>query len=993
MIDSPVQQIKERLDIVEVISSYIKLEKAGANYRALCPFHSEKTASFFVSPARQIWHCFGACFPGGSLIKTDKGYHNIEDIQVGQKILTHKGRFMPVVRRLWRSYNGEIIDIRVRKSNEVVSLTSDHKVYVIKTKNCIHRGRLTRICQRRCNKKYCPRFYLNYKVEKVPASELSLNDYLLFPIDEKIMDVNSINLNDYLTRTISDYARRLKKLPERIEVNEDFLKVLGYWIAEGSSDGTRIAFALGDHEEDFARDIIQRVKRVFGLGSVIQRRSIEKDGTSGIKVRVSSTNLANIFENLCGKGAFHKHIPFELQWLPPEKQRIILEAVHRGDGCTGRVPKTKTDRYFKSIGTISPILTEQIRDILLRLGIIPTITVSQARVDKKGLSHKKSYEISWQENIKLHYADIYKVNAISYAVFPVKEIKKRRLKGRVYNLTVDKDHSYVANNFVVENCGDGGDIFKFVMQIEGMEFGDALRLLAQKAGIELKRQDPKLMTQRKRLYEICELSTKFFEKQLQESKPGQEAKKYLLDRGILEDSMRKWRLGFAPASPGALADFLKARGYRQGEIKKSGIAISTDNNILKPRFQSRIIFPVFDFNSQVIGFGGRIFRPAAEVDATLSASPQSSSTPEEAKYINTPNTLLYDKSRILYGLDKAKVEIRKKDSCILVEGYTDVIMSAQAGLENVVATSGTALTPWQLQILKRYSKNLLLAFDMDVAGDTATKRGIDLAQSQGFNLKVIMMPQDKDPADITVASPQAWEKLVEGAKDIIDFYFETTLNRFADKAPFGPKEKVEISQALLPVIKRIPNKILQAHWLSELAKKIEAKEEDLEIELKKYSLREKTTRQEEQKAPQAKKPRKVMLEEKILSLILKTPENLNILAPDSFSFFSPRCQEILKKLEQEKIAQTSLDPITLKDWDQETLDFLNYLSLKADFEDEELAEPKEEILSCLKDLKGLALRQELESISQDIKKAEQVQDSKRLDVLLEKFNQLTKQLS
>jgi len=259
-------------------------------------------------------------------------------------------------------------------------------------------------------------------------------------------------------------------------------------------------------------------------------------------------------------------------------------------------------------------------------------------------------------------------------------------------------------------CGQGGDIFRFVMQIEGVEFGDALRILAQKAGIELKRQDPKLKTERNRLYEICELTCRFFEKQLAASSVGQEAEKYLLGRGINKESLKKWRVGYAPAVWQGLSDFLNSRGYQKGEIEKAGLGLTSEKGSFYDRFRGRIIFPIFDLNSQVIGFGGRVFK---EKDKK-----------EIAKYVNTPQTMLYDKGKLLYGLDKSKVAIRKNDACIMVEGYVDAIMAFQSGTENVVATSGTALTPFQLKILKRYSSNLLTAFDMDVAGDSATKGGL-----------------------------------------------------------------------------------------------------------------------------------------------------------------------------------------------------------------------------------------------------------------------------
>ena len=367
------------------------------------------------------------------------------------------------------------------------------------------------------------------------------------------------------------------------------------------------------------------------------------------------------------------------------------------------------------------------------------------------------------------------------------------------------------------SCGESGDIFKFIMKIEGVEFPEALKILANRAGVELKKISPesaKWRTEKQRLYEICELANQFFIKQL-ESSTGQKEKEYLLNRGISDESIKEWQIGYAPDTWQGLSNFLTNRGFKKEEILKAGLAVQKQEEPVKTydRFRGRIMFPIFDLNSQVVGFTGRVFNNSKEV----------------AKYVNTPNTLLYDKSQVLYGLNKAKMPIRQEEKCILVEGQIDVIMSHQAGIKNVVATSGTALTSFQLNILKRYSDSLITAFDMDAAGDSATKRGIDLAQKQGFNIKVITMPEDKDPADVVLENPEKWKELAGKTKSIMDFYFDTTFDRLNSEQA---EAKKEISKILLPQIKKIPNKIEQAHWIKELAERLGVREEDIRDELK-----------------------------------------------------------------------------------------------------------------------------------------------------------------
>ena len=525
-------------------------------------------------------------------------------------------------------------------------------------------------------------------------------------------------------------------------------------------------------------------------------------------------------------------------------------------------------------------------------------------------------------------------------------------------------------------CGAGHSIFDFVMKIEGIEFGDALRILAQRAGVELKPFHPEskeLATHRSRLYEILELACQFFEKQLEGKTIGAEARKYLLGRGISEDSIKKWRLGYSPDVWQGLIDFLASRGYRQPEIENAGLAIKKDAGGFYDRFRGRIMFPIFDINSQVISFGGRVFTQRDQK--------------EIAKYVNTPATILYDKSRTLYGLEKAKVEIRKQDSCLLAEGYTDAILSHQSGIINAVAVSGTALTPWHLKILRRFTENLLICFDMDLAGDTATKRGIDLAVNQGFNIKVVTLPEGKDPAELAAKSPEALKKAVKEAKSIMEFYFESALKKF-DKSKIEGKKG--ISKILLPVIKKIPNKIEQTFWLQKLSKEINVKEEDLTAEMAKIKLEEEILGLEpEEIINLPSKTRKELIEERLITLLLRSRRGLDSLLPEDLEFLSKDCAETVSAFQK-----TEDNEQVFKKLDSKVLERVNCLSLKVEMLDD--LSPKDQDIDfkdCLREIKNMEVKSRLEAISQELKSAENENNAKKISSLVAEFHKLAKKLS
>jgi len=541
-------------------------------------------------------------------------------------------------------------------------------------------------------------------------------------------------------------------------------------------------------------------------------------------------------------------------------------------------------------------------------------------------------------------------------------------------------------------CNLGGDIFKFIMLIEGVEFKDALSILAKKAGVELKPEPIEKRTERQRLYEICEIATRFFEKQLKETKKGGEVKEYLLSRGISEESIKKWRIGYAPNTWRSLSNFLVSKGYKREEVIKAGLAVPKEGKeeISSPwdsydRFRGRIIFPIFDVHGQVIGFGGRVFGEEEKKE-------------DVAKYINTPNTPLYDKSRVLYGIDKAKTEIRKRDGAIIVEGYTDVILSHQAGFENAIAVSGTALTPYQLRVISRYSKNLFLSFDMDVAGETATKRGIDLAQLLGFNIKIISLPEGKDPADIVKEDPKEWQKAVENAEEILQFYFNRAFSQF-DKNSIEGKRK--ISEILLPLISRIQSKIEQSHWVKEFARNIEADEKAIWEEVRRLEKDRKSLEEIEEKIKISEKDLRnlgieveerspsFLVEERVLMLLWnfakneKTSSSISNYIEKISSFWEftfPEGKEVFEILKEKK-----------KELPESLKEFISTLEFKYEIESQkEDFSPQKELDFCIERLWQIWQKKEIEKIKKELQEAERSNDKEKVKELLKKLSQIRK---
>ena len=500
-------------------------------------------------------------------------------------------------------------------------------------------------------------------------------------------------------------------------------------------------------------------------------------------------------------------------------------------------------------------------------------------------------------------------------------------------------------------CQKGGDVFKFIMEIEGCEFKEALETLAQRAGIELRRESPQVQDAKSKQFAILEEATKFFVSSL--SNP---IAKYLHDRGLTEETIREFRLGYAPDEWRALFNHLSSKGFRDVDVENAGLIIRKQNSKdyglstmdYYDRFRGRIIFPIFNQSGKVIAFGGRLF-----ID---------SSGGKSAKYVNSPETALYQKSKTLYGLHKSKIEILRENSCVLVEGYMDFLSAYQAGTKNLAAVSGTALTLDHLKILNRICEKLIVSFDMDEAGDGATKRGIDLAIKDGFDVKVIKLPDGfKDPSEAISADPKFWASSLLSARHIVQFYIDSAQKKFLAGSPELSRE---IQRSVLPAVSSLGSDLEQAHWVREITAILNIKEEAVWNALSKIRSTKSETRNNEVEIINTEKvkTRKELLENRIVAILEKHPEFL-----ENSDYF--------------------LD----KDFYKEKQSSSRFI-LEAEIFLEGIADVKAEFIKCARELNREGLKEKMNLLSAKISYAEK-NKKENLSSLLSDFKNLSDKIN
>jgi len=441
-------------------------------------------------------------------------------------------------------------------------------------------------------------------------------------------------------------------------------------------------------------------------------------------------------------------------------------------------------------------------------------------------------------------------------------------------------------------CQKSGDVFTFLMEMERIEFGEALRILAKKTGVVLQGYRPtQSEAEKDKFYQINHLASEFFHYLLVSHPIGKRALDYILQRGISKDSLALFKIGYStPGWDGLQKYMIGKKGYKADDLEKAGLIIASSkfqvpSSRFYDRFRDRLMFPLYDHRGNVVGFAGRVL---PEVKEARLPSPAAQAAGGQAKYVNSPETLIYHKSELLYPLNITKEDIKRENTAMVVEGELDAISSFQAGIKNVVAIKGSALTEEQSRLLKRFAENIILSLDSDSAGDMASRRGVEIAEKTGLNIKILTLEKYKDPDETAQKEPDYLKERYQGAVNIYDFFIDSAFKRFRGKTP---EEKKKIGQEIVPIISKIEDEIVKNFYAKKFAEKLGVNEESVILQMEK--IKSKVMIQADNPVVVQQKERKGLIEEYLLSIIFQGKITDYLLNPEISEQFT---QPIHKRL-------------------------------------------------------------------------------------------------
>ncbi len=521
-------------------------------------------------------------------------------------------------------------------------------------------------------------------------------------------------------------------------------------------------------------------------------------------------------------------------------------------------------------------------------------------------------------------------------------------------------------------CHAGGNVIGFVMQYEKMEFPEAVKMLAERAGVELpkyEKADDAATSLASQLYELNNLAAGFYQDYLRSDK-GKKALDYMKKRGLSSENLSEFRIGYAPEGWEVFTSYATARKIAPALLRKAGLTIPSEKGKGDyDRFRGRITFPIFNERGSIVAFGARV------MDSSL------------PKYINSPETLVYNKSNILYGLNFAKRGIREKGYAIIVEGYLDVIIPFQYGVTNVVATSGTALTQRQASMLKKYTDTAVMVFDADQAGESASLRGLDIFIENGMKVKVATLPKGEDPDSfVRKNGKEGFEKITESAKGLFDYKLDLLIGKL------GAKEIAGIVDEMLPTIARVENEVVKSDYLKKLSERLGVHEASLRYEMGKVRLDYSYRYEEQAKVDRASHNWRgsevhllgLAITDKKMFQRIETELGLDkfrdssvrkvmILVRDLFAGGQNRINpgKLLSRLENEKTAKAAAVQAIAK----------------ADI----TRDPEKALVDCMYSLRKENREEELKGLTIRLKKAQAMKDEMEMKELLVKINKIHKE--
>lgn len=774
-----IEDVRQTTNIVEVASEFTALKRQGARFSGLCPYpdHEEKTPSFSVSPDRGFYYCFG-CLEANERIWTSRGLIPIIESEIGDEVIGLGGQREKIVDKEVKT--GSTLLIRTGAAKEGIELTPDHWCVFVKRNEAV---RAVSGLHRRGRDDEKLRLSSRLRGNVAPvelsisrASDVRPGDFWLYPVVPD-RDRDDSPLADETTIKAYTKGPRNQRIT-KLHVNESTAWLYGLWLAEGSLYRGGVKWSFGAHESGtLAPQVVSLLEQEFGKSSTISIRT-EKNTC---EVTCSSTDLCALFRRWFGRGCANKRIPLEALYWTATCQEALTEGYLAGDGCFRNGEKRAE--------TVSEELAYGIFALCVQARKVCSLNSTPVRVGSDGVKRQKTYSIHLlrKESFKGFFAPVAGADYYWSTVQDVEVCKEEPTT--VVDIATTGSHTFLTRMGITHNCQRGGDAIKLVTELKSLSFSESVSYLAERSGVELEfeggspedsREFKERSLKRRNIHRALAAAAVYYHKYLlnAQTPEAEEARKYLEKRGFIDSTIEEFRLGYAPPRGQAgLVEAVRRLDLGRDVLDAAGLLSSRGGE----RFAGRITFPISDRRGRIVGFGARALGDA------------------QPKYLNSPETSVFNKRELLYGFPQVTEGIRKERSALVVEGYTDVLMLYQSGIKNAVATLGTATTPNHLKTLSGYADRIYILFDPDAAGEKAVERAATTAADLKLDLRVLRLSED--PADWLAAhDAREFASLLSDAVPILKYIFRRKAESARGSDPAGRARAVtEIKQLLTEI--------------------------------------------------------------------------------------------------------------------------------------------------------------------------------------------------